>query len=227
MIHVCFGLHDKTGRYSKFTGTAMLSLFENHDTPPHLPSITVHILHDNTLTQDNRDKFSYVAGQYGQLVKFYNVETLCADKIRELLQSMPNVPNLPQSIATCYRFLIPQIFPAEIKKIIYLDSDIIVNLDIQEFWQVNLDDMPLAVVPEMQSYVPTNPLHYLCREGFVKAEDFFNAGILLMNLKQLRKAEKNLSKGMQFHAEHPECDGNDQAILNYCFSTEAVKLPQK
>ena len=34
MIHVCFGLHDKDGRYSKFTGTAMTSLFENCNTPP-------------------------------------------------------------------------------------------------------------------------------------------------------------------------------------------------
>ena len=36
MIHVCFGLHDKTGRYSKFTGTTMLSMFENSSTPPTL-----------------------------------------------------------------------------------------------------------------------------------------------------------------------------------------------
>ena len=34
MIHICFGLYDKTGRYSKFTGTTMLSLFENTITPP-------------------------------------------------------------------------------------------------------------------------------------------------------------------------------------------------
>lgn len=34
MIHVCFSLHDKTGAYSKFTGTAMLSIFENINTPP-------------------------------------------------------------------------------------------------------------------------------------------------------------------------------------------------
>lgn len=33
MIHICFSLHDKTGSYSKFTGTAMLSLFENMTTP--------------------------------------------------------------------------------------------------------------------------------------------------------------------------------------------------
>ena len=34
MIHVCFCMYDKTGRYSKFTGTAMLSLFENLSAPP-------------------------------------------------------------------------------------------------------------------------------------------------------------------------------------------------
>ncbi len=34
MIHVCFGFHDKTGRYSRFPGTAMLSLFDNINTPP-------------------------------------------------------------------------------------------------------------------------------------------------------------------------------------------------
>ncbi|MBQ4404635.1 MAG: hypothetical protein II857_09525 [Selenomonadaceae bacterium] len=34
MIHVCFGLYDKTGRYSKFTGTTICSIFENANTPP-------------------------------------------------------------------------------------------------------------------------------------------------------------------------------------------------
>ena len=221
MIHVCFGLHDKTGHYSKFTGTAMFSLFDNTKS-----DVTVHILHDNTLTTANRDKFNYLAGHYGQIVKFYNVEKLCADKIRYLLGFMPNIPNLPQSVATCYRFLIPQIF-ADLNKIIYLDSDIIINLDINELWQVELGDKVLAVVPEVQSYVPTNPLHYICREGLVKAEDFFNAGILFMNLERLRREEKILTAGLQFNKEHPECDGNDQSILNYCFATQTVKLPQK
>lgn len=31
MIHVCYCLHDKDGRYSKFTGTSMLSMFENYN----------------------------------------------------------------------------------------------------------------------------------------------------------------------------------------------------
>lgn len=34
MIHVCFALYDKSGHYSKFLGTTMLSLFENIVPPP-------------------------------------------------------------------------------------------------------------------------------------------------------------------------------------------------
>ena len=66
MIHVCYGLHDRDGRYSKFTGTSMLSIFENVSTPP--PSVTVHILHDNTLSYNNWRNFIYIAGRYGQRV---------------------------------------------------------------------------------------------------------------------------------------------------------------
>ncbi|MBQ3726919.1 MAG: hypothetical protein IJR52_02660 [Selenomonadaceae bacterium] len=40
MIHVCFGLYDKSGTYSKFTGTAMASIFENLNTPPGQPPYT-------------------------------------------------------------------------------------------------------------------------------------------------------------------------------------------
>ena len=95
MIHVCFALYDKTGRYSKFTGTTMLSLFENTSA-----KVTIHILHDNTLSQDNRDKFIYLAGRYGQAVKFYNVEELCAEKLSEFVELMPRVKNVHVSVGT-------------------------------------------------------------------------------------------------------------------------------
>ena len=85
----------------------------------------------------------------------------------------------------------------------------------------------MAAVPEMRSYVPTNSVHYLCREGFVKAEDFFNSGVLIMNLEKFRLEEDKLKLGIKFKTEHPECDGNDQPILNYCFAEQTVKLPLK
>ena len=229
MIHVCFGLYDKNGTYSKFTGTTILSLFENTTSP-----VTVHILHDNTLTQDNHDKFSQLAEGYGQTVKFYNVEELCAEKIAEMLKLIPFAKTARTSIGTFYKFLIMYVLPKEIEKVVYLDADIVVNLDINELWQVELGDRPLGAVPIfLQDKNISDGLARMRREfnlpslGFVLEDDYFNAGVLVMNLKRLRGEEEKIFDGMKFRGEHPKFVMFDQCIWNYCFSTEYLKLPLK
>ena len=229
MIHVCFGLHDKTGRYSKFTGTAMLSLFDNTTS-----EVTVHILHDNYLTEDNRNKFSRLAAKYNQLVKFYNVEELCADKITEIRNFFPEVDKTRFSIGTFYRFFIAHILPAEVEKVIYLDADIIVNLDLAELWQIELGDKPVGAIPnlfqikdEKASVERTEKNMEICKAGLVRPEDYFNAGVLLMNLRFMRNADEILLNGMKFLEEHNQLQFLDQDLLNYCFSTSYLKLPVK
>ena len=220
MIHVCFGLHDESGRYSKFTGTAMLSIFENTNS-----KVTVHILHDNTLTQDNRDKFNYLAGSYNQLVKFYNVAELCADKIEEINHLFPQAAKTRFSVAMFYKFFIPHVLPPEIKKAIYLDADIIVNLDIKELWQIELGDKILGVVPE-QPMGLSPKWKKVCINGYVNAEDYFNSGVLLMNLQLLREEESLLMEGIRLAGANPQdFYWADQDILNYCFSKKSLKLP--
>ena len=225
MIHICFAIHDKTGHYAKFTGTTMLSIFDNTNA-----EVTIHILHDNTLTQENRDKFSYLANRYGQIVEFYNIEELCAERIEKLICLLPFITELRYTIATFYRLFIPQIFPDSIKKIIYLDSDIIVNLDVEDLWQANLEDNVLGVIPEILNKDTSDDMletHSMCRNNLVKVEDYFNAGVLLINLKILREEETTISEGTKFYAEHPEHRFNDQDILNYCFAKRTLHLPLK
>lgn len=229
MIHVCFGLYDKNGTYSKFTGTTILSLFENTTS-----GVTVHILHDNTLTPDNRDKFIQLANRYKQAVKFYNVEELCKNELAKFLQIMPFMRTARTSIGTFYKFLIQYALDKNIAKVIYLDADIIVNLDINELWQVELGDRPLGAVTVFSQYKNSTDGFKRMECGFdlpelglVKAEDYFNAGVLVMNLKYLRNEEEKILAGMKFRSDHPEFYMFDQCIWNYCFSTQALKLPAK
>lgn len=220
MIHVCFALYDKTGRYSKFTGTAMLSIFENTAS-----NVTVHILHDNTLSTDNRDKFIYLAGQYGQLVKFYNVEMLCADKIKKIIELIPAAKSAYSSIATFYRFFIPQLLKPNIDKVIYLDSDLVVNLDVKEIWQIELGDKILGVVPEIFNRNDVQKAFPLVSDGLISPENYFNAGVLLMNLKALRSEKDAIINAIKFTSQNSRYQKfMDQDILNFCFSTRAVKL---
>ena len=180
MIHVCFALTDKSGRYAKFTGTTLASIFANTSA-----QVTAHILHDATLTADNRDKLSQLAGR-NQRVEFYNVDELCPDKITEIKNLLPDAQASHFSLATTYRLLLTQILPQSLDKIIYLDSDIIVNLDIAELWRVELGEKIFAAVPEIFSEVEgvdgMKKNFPLCRDGLVDAHDYFNAGVLLMNV---------------------------------------------
>ena len=223
LIHVCFGLYDKTGSYSKFTGTAILSLFENTNS-----EVNIHILHDNTLTNDNRDKFIYLAGRYNQIVKFYNVEKLCADKITHIRNKLSKEFNIRFSVAAIYRFLIPQILNESIKKIIYLDSDVIVNIDVKELWQFELNDKPLAAVAEAETDPSDHPrnasLNYLIKNNMVGYDDYFNSGVLLINVKFLRDAEDTLLAGMKFVGDNPQLRYFDQDVLNYLFAKDYLKL---
>lgn len=231
MIHVCFGLHDKTGRYSKFVGTAMLSIFDNVHTPPQLPSVTVHILHDSTLTQDNREKFIQLTKRYNQLVMFYNVTEICEEKLKEMLSLVPKLEKSRVSVGAFYKLLIPQVLPKEIEKVIYLDSDIIVNLDIHKLWQIELGDSLLGVVPKKTQYANSkmatrrmNKAYALCRGNIVKIDDYFNSGVLIMNLNLLRNEEQNIMRGIKFRGENPKQVYWDQTVLNYCFSERTVKM---
>ena len=88
------------------------------------------------------------------------------------------------------------VLPQEIEKVIYLDADIVVNLDIAELWQFNLGARPLGAVPVyLQDKNEADGLGRvlndfdLVRFGFVRAEDYFNSGVLVMNLKR-RAAKK-------------------------------------
>jgi len=202
----------------------MCSLFENATPPP--TSITVHILHDNTLTQDNRDKFIYLTGRYGQAVKFYNVEESYAREINDVRQVMQKISQY--NVGAMYRLFSPQILPSELEKIIYLDADIIVNLDINELWQIELGEHPLAVVPEILNRGEFERDFALCREGLVKNEDYFNSGVLPMNLTILRNEENIVFDWLKILEKNPQyARFADQDTLNYYFSTRTLKLPLK
>ena len=223
MIHVCFSVYDETGSFSKFAGTAMLSLFENISRP--FTSVTVHILHDKTLTDENRNKFSYIAGHYNQLIKFYNVEELFADKLAEMKNLFPNADKIRLNKAVFYKFLIPQTLPSDIEKIIYLESNVVVNMDIIELWNAELEDKILAVVPAFSISADIPAQDKIVADGFVKKEDYFNSSVMLMNLKLLRGAEEKILAGMKFASEHGYVNLWDQTVLNYCFATQTLKLP--
>ena len=113
--------------------------------------------------------------------------------------------------ATYYRLLIPDLFP-QFDKIIYSDIDIIFQRDLSTAFETSFphDELVAAVLDlaiNREFYFASN----LPQNIGKSVKDYFNAGFLIMNLKQLRlenKVEefKKLSK-----IKHAQ---NDQDVLN-------------
>lgn len=90
------------------------------------------------------------------------------------------------SQTTYYRLFIPDLYP-EYDKALYLDSDIIILDDIANLFNTDMGNNLVAAAPdgairtvkEFQEYVELVV-------GMSDYHNYFNAGILLMNLKELR-----------------------------------------
>ena len=91
------------------------------------------------------------------------------------------------SNATYYRLLIPDLYP-NYDKAIYLDSDMAILGDISVLFNMNLEDNLVAAVPD--GVIQQTPAFQEYVEKVVGVSDYnhyFNAGMLLMNLDELRK----------------------------------------
>ncbi len=91
------------------------------------------------------------------------------------------------SKTTYYRLFIPNLFP-EIEKALYLDCDIVVTGDISELYSVDIGDNLVAAVRD--EFVFSNKIlsdYATNRIGHKSPELYFNAGVLLMNLSEMRR----------------------------------------
>ena len=108
-----------------------------------------------------------------------------------------HLPTPHLSSATYLRYFIPN-FVSE-KRVLYLDSDIIVTSSLTTLFELDLDGYPLGAVPDL----PTS-------------SEIFNAGVLVIDTDMWRK--ENISKKLvDLTVEHHEHVYGDQEILNMFF----------
>ena len=88
--------------------------------------------------------------------------------------------------ATYVRLFIAELFP-EYDRVLYLDCDITVNGDIAELYNAKTDGALLAAVPEdVMARIDTFGRYVEVCLG-IPRDEYFNAGILVMNLAALRR----------------------------------------
>ena len=227
VIQVCYAIHDQNGLWSRLVGTSLTSLLMNNTDQ----GVAVHILHDKSLAKDNQDRLLKIGEEYGAGISFHSMPKLFPHELEKIEGHLAaNVKSRQRfSAASLYRLLAVGVLPEGCEKLIYLDGDTLVCGDIFELWQVSLGDFPLAAVPEVEITKVKLTLFDkpLLRQKLVAPENYFNAGVLLLNVSKIREMTGEfLDKGLEILTSLG-CRYGEQDILNYFFSGNYLHLSSK
>ena len=140
-----------------------------------------HLLHDETLTIENKAKFEQLVQQYGAQICFYDMSVLMQDYLKTVYRLLDGRWLDWYSHAVVYRFCIWQVLSQKINRAVYLDADILFNMDIVRLWQQSVPDCGLAAVGDIS--VKKYPQEYnLIRDGCFDSRKYFS---FLLNRKTI------------------------------------------
>lgn len=132
---------------------------------------------------------------------------------------------------TYYRLLAPDLFKAY-KKVIYLDSDIVVNHDVAELYATDLDGYMMAAAYDTHvvAYCTQNPPleqreYNMKTLGLKNPEEYFQAGVSLFNVEALNKTYP--SGYLIEQAASHKLRWLDQDLVNMLFQGKIKRLPNK
>lgn len=93
------------------------------------------------------------------------------------------------SSASLYRLLLGELLPPDLRRVIYLDADTIVEGSLAPLYDLPLNDgAVLGAVPDAQSPWAAGPLGPTWQElGMDPSSDYFNSGVLLIDLEGWRR----------------------------------------
>jgi lipopolysaccharide biosynthesis glycosyltransferase len=120
------------------------------------------------------------------------------------------------AIASYYRLMIADLLPEQLDKAIYLDCDLVIEGDLEELWETNLEENFLLAAKDL--WIPSvssqnGLLNY--KELEIPADNaYFNAGVLVVNLKKWR-TEGFFTKAVNYLNKNKDTIRfADQDILN-------------
>ena len=167
-INVCLACDKNYIKYCLVTITSILeNNRENH--------INFYVMHPVGIEEDYYKKaIETLKNKYSNFdITFVSIMDISGNELRADKINFFNEAQL-------YRVYIPQMFP-QLHRMLYLDSDIIVRRDISEFYKMPLGDYYIAAVIDQYNWLKD-----------ILVPEYFNAGVLLMDLDKLREFDFTL-----------------------------------
>lgn len=162
--------------YANHLGVAIMSILENNTRHN---KITFYILTVD-ISKNNQVKLKRLCARYKNVtIRFIYID----DKV---FDNFPlNIKHITKE--AYFRYLIADILPI-IKKVLYLDVDILVLGDLYKLWSTNIDDC--FVAGSHKEYFAREFPGYKTHIGLNEDDAYINSGVMLMNLDKIREFDK-------------------------------------
>jgi len=153
--------------YSQHLGVMLYSLFKNHLSDEKLE---VSII-DGGISPGNKLKIEGIGKEFNILITFLKID-------KKIYQNFKIGHHVNHS--TYYRISIPELLDNSIKKVIFLDCDLIFKKDISRLWEIDISEHFIAAVEapkfnrQISLKMPAN-------------SKYFNSGVMLINLEKWRQ----------------------------------------
>ncbi len=176
----------------------------------------IYILVDSDFA-DTEHLLEKTQRKYGNI----RIETICVDA-RIFRNAV--IHNVHLTKTTFYRLVLCSLLTEE--KCLYLDADVIVTEDLTELYQTEIGENYIAGCRDVWiDCMPEQEREKRRKQtGIPSMRQYVNAGVLLLNLKQLRAdgIERKFLEHLNQNYLH-----EDQDILNVCCYGKIMQLPAK
>lgn len=206
MINIAFA---PDNNYVMPTTVALTSLLINNKEE----DLCIYIIYlEDDLSISSRNIFENLAKKYNKKIIFKEVKRKSLDKF----------PKFRHGLSAYLRIFTPILLP-NVDKLIYLDGDIIVNKNISDLYDIDISNFEMAGVSDLKQLFDPE---YLKIIGFKYNRYYINSGVLLMNLRALRKLNILVQTDCYLKKYKDLIYHEDQDILN-CICPNILLLPPK
>ena len=204
LIPIFFTIDDG---YAPYLHVALITLIKNASKDRRYKIIVVY----QELNEENRNNLAKLVEDYPNFEMEFKFMKQSLDMITDRIENRLRSDYFTMTIY--FRIFIPDMYP-EYDKAIYIDSDIIVPGDISELYDTDMHDNLIGVVTDGSVNDVPELQRYMTESLGLKLGDYFNSGMLLMNMKELRNVHLAEHFLYLLNKYHFDCVAPDQDYLN-------------
>lgn len=202
--------------YAKCTGIAIYSLLTSNK---HIEMLNIYLI-TTDMTNSNQQKIKNMCISFGR-----NIKIIEATEILKAAQNELALADFKGGLNTYVRAMANKIMPSDVKRALFVDSDLMFTGSIEEIEKLEMGNNVIAGVPEIM--LLTKSVCYEDEELLEACKNYVNYGVVYINLENWRKLDGDKKiKECVVNAKNPFKIA-EQSIMNLTFKDHTMIIPVK